>query len=99
MFAVASTRVSLANWLEKRGFLKSGSILYPKGIGHNLLKESVNLDMYTRPIPKDDIITNDDNKTENNPNYTNNTNLNNKSRMTLPPHWRGIYDKDNTSIR
>jgi hypothetical protein len=79
MFAVASTRVSLANWLEKRGFLKSGSILYPKGIGHNLLKESVNLDMYTRPIPKDDIITNDDNKTENYPNYTNNSTLNNKS--------------------
>ena len=51
MVCIPSVRVSMMNWIERRGYIRTGAHPYPaKALGHDVVIEHVQLMVYLKPL-------------------------------------------------
>jgi hypothetical protein len=97
MICIASTRTSLATWLESRGYFLGTSFPYPKIPGHKLLDDTISLNAYLKELqtkgPKE--------RGPKESGHINNSvpiSATAKNRMHLSPIWRMEQTKSGPDI-
>ena len=94
MVCIPSSRISIINWIERRGYIKTGAHPYPsKQLDHEVVIENLQLIVYLKPLNNEDDNLADTKEKKEKPILT----LNNKVSDATVFINNDINDMDNTN--